>query len=284
MDDVENMNANGLKNIDSSVCVKKPKKRSLVERELETNLTTRITSPITNSETTSLSRYGRARRLISETDSAVLKKVEPPKSLSVKSPSQTNSPAYKMHASNSPVKESSKEDNVYLNVCQENACLSKFTSDINTSSPLKKLPKVYVHKDTIEQKDAEETERLIKNIFSPEKSAKSNTHLNNILEGSERFNVNSSLNQNGFSIENSSVVKTLDFDFKKKRKENKDANLSKNELFNIEAKCLFQVGDIAWARMGTYPFWPCIVTRDPNSRMFVKKKCKLCSYYIHTLI
>ncbi|CAH2059654.1 unnamed protein product, partial [Iphiclides podalirius] len=40
----------------------------------------------------------------------------------------------------------------------------------------------------------------------------------------------------------------------------------------MEAKCEYQVGDLAWARMGTYPFWPCIITRDPLSGTFVKKK------------
>ncbi|KAG6463584.1 hypothetical protein O3G_MSEX013956 [Manduca sexta] len=73
-------------------------------------------------------------------------------------------------------------------------------------------------------------------------------------------------------IDNLSVVKALDFDNKKKKKENKEKVLSKNDLFELEAKCLYQVGDLAWARMGTYPFWPCIVTRDPSNGIFVKKK------------
>ncbi|XP_048001486.1 repetitive organellar protein-like [Leguminivora glycinivorella] len=40
----------------------------------------------------------------------------------------------------------------------------------------------------------------------------------------------------------------------------------------MEATCEYQVGDLAWARVGTYPFWPCIVTREPFSDTFVKKK------------
>ncbi|KAJ0170937.1 hypothetical protein K1T71_013709 [Dendrolimus kikuchii] len=278
MDDSDNMSTDDNKSVDNiSTLRTKPKKRSLVERELETNLTARVTSPVTNSESTSLSRYGRARRLKTEIDSMDMKRLETPKPIE-KSPMKVQSPVYKMHASNTPIKiESPKKpaelylDNQIENIYQENISLSRFASEeIVTSSPLKK--KVYIQKDLIQRKDTDSPIMLIKHMFSPDKSSnKLNSHLSNILDRSERFNMNMS-KQNGYSLDNSSVVKTLDFDSKKKKKENKDKMPSKNELFELEAKCMYQVGDLAWARMGTYPFWPCIITRDPESGMFVKKK------------
>lgn len=312
------------KNVDSPHGVKKPKKRSIVERELETNMTSRMTSPITG-EGMSTSRYGRARRL--KTGDFEKKPI-----IDIKSPTSENTPnksptAYKMHAVNSPYKvqtpKHSSESNINNqidSIYQENISLSRFND--HSPSPAKKSPKVYVRKDLIQTKDEDDDIILIKNLFSPikhtlkssknvntkstekcngkesnltENHIKKETDLteNNIkketencnvqqkIDSTEKYNVKIEIdstekhetNQNG--IDNTSVVKTLDFDdnFKKRRKDNK-ATISKNELFEIEAKCPYQVGDLAWARMGTFPFWPCIVTRDPYSDMFVKKKCK----------
>ncbi|XP_075986422.1 uncharacterized protein LOC142983442 [Anticarsia gemmatalis] len=292
MDDSEDtLSSEDLKSTDSPLTVKsKPKKRSLIERELETSLTARVTSPVTNGDGTSTSRYGRARRLKSEMDNPDIKKVasELKSPLSDKSPmkAQTQSPVYKMHASNSPLKrtESPKKivvekflDDQIESIYQENISLSRFSNEdlsSTTPSPAKKFPKVYIRKDLIQKREPEDTVMVIQNMFSPTKSAKksTNTHLNNVLErSSERYSLNTK-QQNGY-IDNSSVVKTLDFDSKRKKKEVKDVKTpSKSELFEMEAKCAYQVGDLAWARMGTYPFWPCIVTRDPASGVFVKKK------------
>lgn len=293
MDESEdNMSSEDLVASDSSQTVKsKPKKRSMIERELETNLTSRVTSPVTNGDGTSTSRYGRARRLKTEMEQSDAKKVttELKSPTSDTSPTKNQSPVYRMHASNSPLrKEQSKMigvetflDNQIESIYQENISLSRFgTEEVKQTpspSPAKKFPKVYIRKDLIQKRETEETVTF-KNLFSPIKSAhkSSSTHLNNILErSSERFSLNSAKQHNGF-LDNSSVVKTLDFDSKKKKKDNKEGRtvVSKSDLFDLEAKCAFQVGDLAWARMGTYPFWPSIVTRDPSNGIFVKKKCK----------
>ncbi|XP_069362911.1 uncharacterized protein [Maniola hyperantus] len=276
----DNMSAEEIKFGDTLIKAK-PKKRSLVERELETSLTARVTSPLTNGDATSTSRYGRARRIKSNSDFCDSEKSAPKlhKTPALdKSPSKVQSPAYKMHASNSPVRiETPKRDmsleNQIENIFNENISLSRFGSEEKAcKSTTKKSPKVYIRKDLIQSKDKEDdTVVLIKNMFSPSKSAKkSNTHLSNYLErSSEKYNMRKPIN--GY-LNTSSVVKTLDFDSKKKKKEEKKAVLSKSELFDLEAQCEYQVGDLAWARMGTYPFWPCIITRDPLSGMFVKKK------------
>lgn len=287
----DTMSSDDLKNIFVNLSGKvKPKKRSIVERELETSLTEHFTSPISYGDTSSKSRYGRARRSKRDADTekagtdVLLKSIE-------KTPGKSHPSAYKMHASNSPVTDSTKRISVkgnlesqIENIYNTNMSLSRFGSEEKkmSPSPAKKFPKVYTRKDLIQTKEKDETVTLIKNLFSPVKSSykQSNSHLSNILErSSEKYNLNGSVSakQNGY-YDNASVVKMLDFDDnKRKKKENKELCrpiLTKSEQFDLEAKCLFQVGDLAWARMGTYPFWPCIVTREPVSDMFVRKKCK----------
>lgn len=296
MDESEdNMSSESGVKVDRNSAVKtKPKKRSLVERELETNLTARVTSPVTTGDGTSTSRYGRARRLKTESESTdsrksmtdVLKNTPPEKS-----PNKVQSPVYKMHASNSPIRNISPKttpvetflENQIETIYQENKSLSRFGADeVLKSSPCKNT-KIYIQKDLIQSREPEETVVLIKSIFSPSKGndKQKNMHLSNIFERcSDKFSLSSNDNvQNGF-ISNPSVVKTLDFDNKKKKKENKYVKcMSKSDLFELEAKCMYQVGDLAWSRMGTYPFWPCIVTRDPTTGIFVKKKCK-CTFIL----
>lgn len=291
MDDSEdNMSTEDTSSSDLMSIKTKPKKRSLVERELETSLTARITSPIPHGEAISTSRYGRARRLKTDAELSDADKVVPKttKSPTEKTPIKVQSPVYKMHASNSPMRSESPKgaprsksldsnlDDQIENIYHENISLSRFSSEKkNSLSPGNKGPKVYVRKDLIQKREQEETITLIKNIFSPVKSSHKSpdSHLNNILErSSEKYGLNShTKSQNGYA----SVVKTLDFDSKRKKKENRETKiLSKSDLFDLEAQCEYQVGDLAWARMGTYPFWPCIITREPQSNMFVKKKCK----------
>lgn len=264
----------------------KSRKRSQIERELETSLTARVTSPLTNGGSATTSRYGRARQMKSDAEFCNEKPSKSQKSPRLdksQSPSKSQSPAYKMHASNSPIRiETPKRDsleNQIENISNENFSLSRFSSEEKVpKSATKKFPKVYVRKDLIQSKEKEDdTVVLIKNIFSPSKSGKkSNTHLSNYLDRSaEKHDTKKPMHTH---LNTSSVVKTLDFDGKKKKKEEKKTALSKNELFDLEAQSEYQVGDLAWARMGTYPFWPCIITRDPLSGMFVKKKCKyICS-------
>lgn len=282
----DNMSSEDIKDTDSPSVKIRPKKRSLVERELETNLTERITSPITNGDSTNTSRYGRARRLKTESETDADKALRTIKSPSYDKSATIKSPVYKMHASNSPIRVESPNkpipslEHQIESIYNENISLSRFGDDKKYVSPVKSLQKVYVRKDLIQSKEKEETVTLIKNIYSPVRSnQKSHTHLSNVLERSERFGLNNN-KQNGY-LDNSSVVKTLDFDGNKKKKAKETSGLmSKSDLFELEAKCEYQVGDLAWAKMGTYPFWPCIVTRDPYSGMFVKKKCKYLTMFI----
>lgn len=33
-------------------------------------------------------------------------------------------------------------------------------------------------------------------------------------------------------------------------------------------------GDLAWAAVPSFPYWPCAITRDPVDRKYVKQACK----------
>ncbi|XP_014222900.1 histone-lysine N-methyltransferase NSD2-like isoform X1 [Trichogramma pretiosum] len=47
-----------------------------------------------------------------------------------------------------------------------------------------------------------------------------------------------------------------------------DEPLTSEELINT---CKWELNQLAWARMSIYPFWPCMVTHDPNSLLTYKK-------------
>lgn len=281
----------------------KPKRRTLVERELETSLTARVTSPMSVGETAgNTSRYGRTRKLkmdveFCDVDKAITAMFRSPK-IEKSSP---KSPAYKLNTfnTNTPPKHvtpktlvtetltSNIEDQIE-NITTKNMCLSRFGSEvIQENSPVNNASKIYIRKDLIQSKEKEPTASIMKSMFSPEKTPykpSTNTHLSNILErSSEKYSLNiAQTKQNGY-LDTSSVVKTLDFDGGKKKKIEETTvapNLSKSEQFEREANCKYQVGDLAWSRVGTYPFWPCIITRDPFSGCFVKKKRKCACIFL----
>ncbi|XP_050681870.1 histone-lysine N-methyltransferase NSD2-like [Leptidea sinapis] len=278
MEESEDTN-NIMSGLDNPSVKAKSKKRSLVERQLETNLTTRVTSPITNNETTNTSRYGRLRHkkadieFSSQSMSKVLLSPRYDKPPNKKS-------TYKMNASFSPRKKESKPESIFENQIQnlysQNMSLSRFGSD-------EKLPKnsrkAYKRKDLIQMKDDDDSDiLLISNMFSPSKSGVK-PKSSHVEKSKEKQNFNS--RKNGH-VDLSSVVKTLDFDGDKNKNVEKRP-VKNSDLFDIEASCQYQVGDLAWARMNTYPFWPCIITREPFSSLFVKKKLvgKLSKDIIH---
>jgi len=39
-------------------------------------------------------------------------------------------------------------------------------------------------------------------------------------------------------------------------------------------ECPWIIGQLAWARVGNFPFWPCMVTIDPESRIYYKMRGK----------
>ena len=38
----------------------------------------------------------------------------------------------------------------------------------------------------------------------------------------------------------------------------------------VSAGVKFQVGDLVWSKVGTYPWWPCMVSSDPQLEVHTK--------------
>lgn len=43
----------------------------------------------------------------------------------------------------------------------------------------------------------------------------------------------------------------------------------KVDIEELQAKSPWSLGQLVWARMGSYPYWPSIVTLDPTTKSFV---------------
>lgn len=46
------------------------------------------------------------------------------------------------------------------------------------------------------------------------------------------------------------------------------------KVIGPDVECPWAVGQLAWARVGNFPFWPCMVTVDPASRIYYKLRGK----------
>ena len=43
--------------------------------------------------------------------------------------------------------------------------------------------------------------------------------------------------------------------------------MDRKENINADLPCKYSVGELAWARVGTAPFWPCTFTYDPDLKI-----------------
>ncbi|XP_066598630.1 histone-lysine N-methyltransferase NSD2 [Prorops nasuta] len=66
-----------------------------------------------------------------------------------------------------------------------------------------------------------------------------------------------------------------------------DESVEDNNLYVNDEECMdnWDIGQVAWARMGNYPFWPCIVTNDPvlqiHSRIKTKGFIRFMEIHVH---
>ena len=47
--------------------------------------------------------------------------------------------------------------------------------------------------------------------------------------------------------------------------------------------CDWMVGDLAWARVSGYPFWPCMIALDPEKGIFTRIISKFNFYFVHVI-
>lgn len=41
---------------------------------------------------------------------------------------------------------------------------------------------------------------------------------------------------------------------------------------DLQSQCPWALGQIVWSRIGTYPFWPSVVTLDPETMTYVSQR------------
>lgn len=50
------------------------------------------------------------------------------------------------------------------------------------------------------------------------------------------------------------------------------------KLVSSSVQCNWVLGQLAWARVGNFPFWPCVITLDPVSMIYNRLKGTLFIY------
>ncbi|XP_035729731.1 histone-lysine N-methyltransferase NSD2-like isoform X1 [Vespa mandarinia] len=86
-----------------------------------------------------------------------------------------------------------------------------------------------------------------------------------------RKSQNSSENSNE-NIDESNIVNDTDEASDSFSSSNSMEEIASPKFDNNTAQCNWSLGQLAWARVGNFPFWPCVVTLDPTSLIFYKYK------------
>lgn len=80
-----------------------------------------------------------------------------------------------------------------------------------------------------------------------------------------------SMNNSSDSIDEINITNTID--------EVNDSSTVSSSTEDLSSKvsspiieCQWVLGQLAWARVGNFPFWPCVVTLDPVSMIYHKLK------------
>lgn len=166
--------------------------------------------------------------------------------------------------------------------------LSKLTSTPCSSTSGKGNIKVYVRKDLIQKKNKkEETANLMRSMFSPIKTETSPVKLERSLSPVDKIVLKKSP-QGIFQcspMKNDISQSNLDFESEteftnyengplicKSEDENEPVENVDSLFLADELACGWVVGELGWARVGAHPLWPCLITRDPENNMFVRKK------------
>lgn len=165
----------------------------------------------------------------------------------------------------------------------ENPEVQSNSSPALCSTPNKS--KVYIHKDLSQKLEKEETVNLMRSMFSPVKgsgtsfsdtcSVKLERSLSPpvkiVLKKSPQglfecspTKIDQPQHFSGYDCDDYSLIKNED-----------DQMCDQDDYMSDEQDCGWVEGDLAWARVGGHPLWPCLITRDTeNDGKFVKKKSK----------
>lgn len=74
------------------------------------------------------------------------------------------------------------------------------------------------------------------------------------------------------SIDEINIANTIDETNDSSTISNSTEDNSSSKVSSPTIECHWVVGQLAWARVGNFPFWPCVVTLDPVSMIYHKLK------------
>lgn len=96
----------------------------------------------------------------------------------------------------------------------------------------------------------------------------------------KRKSRNSSMNSNE-TVDGGNIVNDTDEVSDSFSSSNSTEENATSKIDNPAAQqCNWNLGQLAWARVGNFPFWPCVVTLDPTSFIFYKFKGKDSSQFV----
>lgn len=74
-------------------------------------------------------------------------------------------------------------------------------------------------------------------------------------------------------MNNSNINETHDVNIRSDIEETDELHNSEGKVVthSNEDKTNFEIGDLAWARIGSMPFWPCFCDKDPDNNLFMQK-------------
>ncbi|XP_072742507.1 histone-lysine N-methyltransferase NSD2 isoform X2 [Anoplolepis gracilipes] len=81
-----------------------------------------------------------------------------------------------------------------------------------------------------------------------------------------------SINHNSESIDEINVANIIDEDNGSSAISSSTEEDPSSKVSSPTIECQWTLGQLAWARVGNFPFWPCIVTLDPVSMIYYKVK------------
>lgn len=84
-----------------------------------------------------------------------------------------------------------------------------------------------------------------------------------------------SINDDSESIDDNSVCNDGDDTNNSSNFMSPTEEASSSIMTKPSADCRWALGQLAWARVGNFPFWPCIVTFDPVSMTYYKRQGKI---------
>lgn len=88
-----------------------------------------------------------------------------------------------------------------------------------------------------------------------------------------------SIDSNNESINENNIANNIDQVNDSSTASNSAEQDTSSQEISPSIECHWVLGQLAWARVGNFPFWPCIVTLDPISMIYHKLRGRYISFF-----